>query len=227
VDEGERWMLKNVVGKDFIAWNSHDLRLRSVYDPLHRPSDLHPREGAGPELLERVVYGETQPDSGIRNQRQRVVQVFDQAGVVNNNDYDSKGNLLHSQRQLAQNYKATLDWSTAVPLEDLLYTSGTSYNALNRAIEPAAPDNSGLLHAYSEANLLDQIRVNLRGEQRMASRLGCCSLQLSTMMQKPRTLGLNMATDSHHLHVQSSHLPSDQLSDIARFRVTAASSLHL
>ena len=77
--------------------------------------------------------------------------------------YDFKGNLLRSQRQLAREYKATLDWSTAVPLEPEIFTSSTRYDALNRPTEQIAPDNSVYRPTFNEANLLDKVDVNLRG----------------------------------------------------------------
>ncbi|KAF2279528.1 SpvB-domain-containing protein [Westerdykella ornata] len=167
MEAGERWTVVNAVGNALLAWNSRHHRLRHVYDPLHRPKDLYLREGDGPELLvERVVYGETQPEAEIHNQRQQVVQVFDQAGIVTNNDYDFKGNLLRSQRQLAQNYTTTLDWSTHVPLEDPLYIGSTTYDALSRTKEVTAPENSVIRHIYNEGNRLEQVWVQLRGEQK-------------------------------------------------------------
>jgi RHS repeat-associated protein len=92
-----------------------------------------------------------------------VVQLFDQAGVVTTEGYDFKGNLLQSQRQFAREYKATLDWSTAVSLEPAVYTSGTRYDALNRPTEQIAPDSSVYRPTFNEANLLEKVDVNLRG----------------------------------------------------------------
>ena len=94
-----------------------------------------------------------------------MVQVFDQAGVVTSDEYDFKGNLLRSQRQLAQDYKTTLDWSAAVPLEADIYTSRTRYDALNRPTELTAPDHSVIRPGYNEANLLERLDANLRGAQ--------------------------------------------------------------
>src|SRR5207244_1332772 len=73
------------------------------------------------------------------NLRGKVVQLFDQAGAVTSDEYDFKGNLLRGQRQLAKDYKTTLDWSAAVPLEAENYTSRTRYDALNRPIQIIAP----------------------------------------------------------------------------------------
>ena len=83
--------------------------------------------------------------------RGKVFQVFDQAGVVISDAYDFKGNLLHSQRQLGQEYKTTLDWSAAVPLETDIYASHTLYDALSRPTEVTAPDNSIIRPTYNEA----------------------------------------------------------------------------
>ena len=45
-------------------------------------------------LVGRTVYGESQPNPEANNLRGKVVQLFDQAGVVTSDDYDFKGNLL-------------------------------------------------------------------------------------------------------------------------------------
>ena len=166
MEAGERWMLNDVAGKPLYAWDSRDHRFRTAYDPLRRPTDSFLREGAGAELrVGRSVYGETQPNPEANNRRGKVVQVFDQAGVVTSDEYDFKGNLLRSQRQLAQDYKTALDWSATVPLEADLYPSRTRYDALNRPTELTAPDRSVIRPGYNEANLLERLDANLRGAQ--------------------------------------------------------------
>jgi len=165
MEAGERWMLDDIAGNPLYAWDSRTHRFRAVYDPLRRPTDSFLREGTGAELLvRRTVYGEALPDPEANNLRTQPVQLFDQAGVVTSDEYDFKGNPLRSQRQLAQNYKTTLDWSVATPLEATIYTSRTGYDALNRPTELTAPDNSIIHPIYNEANLLERIEANLRGE---------------------------------------------------------------
>ena len=79
---------------------------------LRRPTDSSCAKAHGPERrIGRTIYGESRPNPEVKNQRGKAVQVFDQAGVVTTEEYDFKGNLLASQRQLAREYKATLDWS--------------------------------------------------------------------------------------------------------------------
>jgi len=164
MEAGERWTLNDVAGKPIRAWDSRGHEFRTTYDQLRRPTESYLREGAEPErLVERTVYGETRPNPEASNLRVKAVQLFDQAGVVTTERYDFKGNPLRNQRQLAQEYKTTLDWSDTVPLEASTYTSCTRYDALDRPVELTTPDNSVIRPTYNEANLLDALETTLRG----------------------------------------------------------------
>jgi hypothetical protein len=143
MEAGERWMLNDLAGQPIYAWDSRDHRFRTAYDALRRPIESYLREGTGPELMiGRTVYGESWPDPEAKNQRGKVVQLFDQAGVVTSDDYDFKGNLLSSRRQLARDYKTTLDWATSPELEPETFTGSTTYDALNRPLTATSPDGS-------------------------------------------------------------------------------------
>src|SRR5439155_5256029 len=100
-----------------------------------------------------------------KNQRGKVVQVFDQAGVVTTEDYDFKGNLLQSKRQLAKEYKTNLNWSSNPALETEVFAGSTVYDALNRPISATSPDGSSYRPTFNEANLLEKVDVNLRRAQ--------------------------------------------------------------
>lgn len=164
MEAGERWMLDDVAGNPIRAWDSRDHAFRTAYDPLRRPVESYLTDGTSPEILVgRTVYGENQPDAETSNLRGQAVQLFDQAGVVTSPLYDFKGNPLRNQRQLAQEYKRTLDWSVAVPLEAEIFKSSTKYDALNRPMEATAPDNSVIRPSYNEANLLERVEASLRG----------------------------------------------------------------
>lgn len=166
MDSGERWMLNDVAGERLYGWDSRNQQLRTSHDPLRRATHSFLSVGAGAEVMVgRTIFGETVPAPEVNNLRGRVVQVFDQAGTVETNNYDFKGNPLRSARRLAVEYKTTLDWSAAVPLEPNSYTNQTRFDALNRAVELTAPDNSVVRPTYNEANMLERVEVNLRGEQ--------------------------------------------------------------
>jgi RHS repeat-associated protein len=180
MDAGERWMLNDVAGKPLYTWDSRDHRFRTAYDPLRRPTDSFLSEGAGAEMVVgRSVYGERHPNypnPEASNLRGKVVELRDQAGIVTCDDYDFKGNLLRSGRQLAQfvgplsarapAYKTTVSWSVAPQLEAATYTSHTRYDALNRPTQLIAPHTEQpgstvnvIQPIYNEANLLEQVHV--------------------------------------------------------------------
>jgi len=164
MDGAERWVVSDVAGNPIREWDMRGHAFRTVYDAMRRGLESYMSEGGGPELLvARTQYGESQPTPETNNLRGKTFKVFDQAGIVTSDAYDFKSNLLRSQRQLATRYDTTQDWSGAVPLDGQIYFSATRYDALNRAVEVTAPDNSVLHPGYNEANLLERIDVNLQG----------------------------------------------------------------
>lgn len=168
MEAGERWMVNDVAGKPIYAWNSRGHRFRMEYDPLRRSVRAFVTDSGsdGPSqeiLYERTLYGEAQGES--KNHRSRVYQVYDCAGVMTSEAYDFKGNLLHSSRKLAQDYKSTPDWAQEPLLEEETFSSHTFYDALNRPITLTTPDKSVIQPTYNEANLLNALKANLRGAE--------------------------------------------------------------
>jgi RHS repeat-associated protein len=164
MEAGDRWILNDCSGKALYTWDSHNRQEQTFYDPSRRPVKLALREGGGaPKVVSRTTYGEGLPNPEASNLRTKTVGVFDQSGVLTTDLFDFKGNPLRVQRELAQVYNATLDWSGAVPLAGGTFITRTSYDALNRPIELITPDNSTIRQTYNEANLLNQVDVNLLG----------------------------------------------------------------
>lgn len=164
IDAGERWLLHDVKGSLIRSWDSRDHQVRQVYDSMRRPTQLLVQTGNAAEVLaERVVYGEGQPHDQELNLRTRVYQRFDGAGSTTNK-YDFKGNLVTSERKLLANYHDPVDWSQSPELDDgPPFTSSTSFDALDRPVMLTMPDGSVIHPIYNEANLLEQLTVNLRG----------------------------------------------------------------
>ena len=180
-DAGESWVLNNVAGNPIRGWNSRGFETRMAYDELQRPTHLFVRQGDGPEsLAERTVYGERHPEAVQRSLKGQVFKQFDNAGVVTNWEMDFKGNLLRSSRQLTQEYRQQIDWSviedlteaqvpelvaaTSPILERQVYDVILTFDALNRPISVVSPDGSEARPTYNEANLLEAMAVQLRGE---------------------------------------------------------------
>jgi RHS repeat-associated protein len=166
MESGERLQLYDVTGRSIFAWNSRGFRTRVEYDALRRPlrSFVQAADLAG-ELLEHVIeYGEGQPVDQ-RNLRTQIFRQRDPAGIVTSDSYDFKGNLLTARRQLAADYKTSLDWSGTVDLEDREYTTTTTYDALNRPTTIRTPDGSVARPQYNEANLLERLDATLADGQ--------------------------------------------------------------
>jgi RHS repeat-associated protein len=185
-DAGERWILQNVLDKPIYSWDSNNNQVRMLYDELHRRTYTYVQQATSAEILtERLVYAD-RPDSNvlsppeISNLRGEIYQSFDASGVVTNQQFDFKGNLLQSARQLATTYKEQMNWTPLVPigtsndvqliarnavslLESEVFSESTTYDALNRPVTITAPDNSVTQPSYNERRLLRQVSAKLRG----------------------------------------------------------------
>ncbi len=168
MDAGQRWTMNNVEVNPIYMWDSRDHIIRSTYDEIQRPTGLLLRKEVDTEeLMELTIFGEVQGKA--LNYRGKIFKHFDEAGVVTNQGYDFKGNLLESTRQLAADYKNTLDWTmiTTVQLEVQTFSTSTTFDALNRVMTITSPDNSITHYIYNETNLLKKLEVNLRGKDKI------------------------------------------------------------
>jgi RHS repeat-associated protein len=178
MDAGERWMLSNVSQKPFRDWNSRGFQTRTVYDALRRPVQLYFRQNTTAEILaECSVYGEMQPGAETQNLRGKLYRHYDCAGVATNASCDFKGNITATTRQLANQYQQPVDWTPLATLNDATqiaaaaaallqsetFTNSSTFDALNRLVTATAPDGSVRHPVFNEANLLEQMSVNLRG----------------------------------------------------------------
>lgn len=184
VDAGERWTLNDVAGKPIRSWDSRNHAIRTSHDSLQRPTHLFVQEGTSPEVLaERSIYGEALTNADTLNLRGKLYQHYDGAGLVTNEGHDFKGNLLSHTRQLAIEYKQQVDWSVLASLTDAqviasppvalleseIFTTSSEFDALNRPTKMITPDQSEIRPAYNEANLLERVDANLRGDSQITS----------------------------------------------------------
>ena len=177
-EKGERWLLHNALGNPVRLWDGGQRAFRLEYDVLQRTRSVFVQEGAIEALVTHSIYGESLPNGADLNLRGRLHKTFDQAGMVTVVRYDFKGNPLRTERRFARDYRALLDWSpllgavdlaaletAAAPLlEGEVFSSEGSYDALNRPVRARLPDQSVLRPAYNEANLLEALEVQLRGQ---------------------------------------------------------------
>lgn len=163
-DAGERWTLADIGTQPLLSFDGVGRRVRTVHDIVRRPIAVYVRDRDGQErLAERTVYGESVPDALDRNLRGNPVQLFDAAGVVTNERFDFKGNLLSVIRQLTTAFRDEPDWREPVPLESKAYRSQTTYDALNRPTSRTTPDHTVTWPLYDEGNQLCRIELSYRG----------------------------------------------------------------
>ncbi len=170
MDAGERWLLQNIMGNPLRTWDSRDHEYVFEYDILHRPIAKRVRKGDGSapldNIVEKMIYGEGLPDDKTLNLRTKLAVVYDTAGKVVSTQYDFKGNLQHSTRRFATDYKGTVDWSDPDPdakLEAETFGIETVFDALNRITQQKTSDSSILKPEYNEANLLERVNVTQHG----------------------------------------------------------------
>lgn len=120
----------------------------------------------------------------VLNLRGQVYLAWDSAGQVKTEGVDFKGNVLSASRKLALTYQTTPDWTplaaitdpaaletaAAGSLEAETFTTVTAYDALNRVEQSSTPTSATLpavsvqTPEYNEANLLESMVVNVRGQ---------------------------------------------------------------
>ena len=171
MDAGERWMLNNVMGNPVNTWDSRNHMLSFTYDLLQRPTLAKVQGGDGSMPLDntysKIVYGEGQANDKQNNLRGQVVATYDTAGKIDISAYDLKDNVLTSTRRFIKDYKNVVDWGKNSPdsqLETESFTEKMQYDALNRVVCLITPDKSQTKPTYNEANFLEKVEVNLRGE---------------------------------------------------------------
>jgi RHS repeat-associated protein len=149
MEAGDRWMINDAAGQPFYAWDENERvmgdgsltplehrRFHTVYDTLRRPLEQQLQINDGtPQVIEQFDYGETHLNPEACNLRGQVYRHYDPSGLMTNQCFDFKGNLLEVQRQLASAYQAeVINWTEDSPTSGLEepYTQHTEYDALNR-----------------------------------------------------------------------------------------------
>jgi RHS repeat-associated protein len=188
MDAGRRWALFDVLGNSIYGWDERGHTLHTTYDALQRPTHLWVTQEEQPRLVEYLIYGEEIPDATAHNLRGQLYLHFDGAGLARSESFDFKGNPIAGSRFLTQAYQQVPDWITVseIDLPTLLtelanleqeaptdlatwldrkaYTTTARFDALGRPVRSAGPDGSVQYPLYNKANLLEMVRVNVRGE---------------------------------------------------------------
>jgi RHS repeat-associated protein len=166
VDSGERWVLPAADGKPAESWDSRRTTAVRDYDPLRRPLTVSvTMSGGAARTAEQVTYGEGLPNAQELNLRGAVYQQRDEAGIATTNQRDFQGNVASASRELLADYSDNVDWSPAPApaLSADIFTTATTYDALNRPVTITTPDGSVTSPVFNERSLLAQVSAVLAG----------------------------------------------------------------
>ena len=194
IDAGPKWTVFNAAGQAVESRDAKGALGLRAYDELTRPTRLWARDAANDLVTqrERLRYGdeaEFAADAATHNQLGKLVQHFDEAGLVTANDYDFKGNPTRSSRQVLSdefmlaNYRqaqananwvlqaSRIDWASAAPkdvLERKAYQSRSAFDALGRVKwseypealnEQRVPERYRLRPRYNRAGALESVAL--------------------------------------------------------------------
>lgn len=161
MDFGQQWYVSDIFGNTLRHCQDDNDELRTAYDSLRRPVGRYHRSNPNSSqatLFQKLVYGEPEagkPDADVvsQNLRGRLHQIYDQSGVVTS-QYDFKGNLIRTDQQLLRDFRSDLvDWEEKPAREIEIYTSRTTFDALNRVLEHTNPDLSITRNHYNRSSL--------------------------------------------------------------------------
>jgi RHS repeat-associated protein len=187
MDGGDRWMITDAAGQPFYAWDKNervtengaivleDRVYHTLYDDLRRPLQLQLQiNEEDVKVIERFTYGEDQTDDRAKNLRGQVFQHYDSSGLITNQNFDFKGNLLEVEQQLAKAFDAPVihwpeDSASREDMLDEIYTQNTKYDALDRMIRHENWHIEGREPAiytpeYNERGLLFSESLTVRGQ---------------------------------------------------------------
>ena len=181
MDGGDNFIIADVAGQPLMAWDANEngdgileqRRYHTIYDYLRRPLQqrLYINNDEG-KVIERFKYGEGQPSDKSRNLRGQLVQHYDSSGLMTNQDFDFKGNLLKAERQFAVfSTESLIHWPENPDPNTLeeAYTQNTLYDSLNRMIRQEnwhieGRDPAVYTPRYDERGLLAGETLSVRGQ---------------------------------------------------------------
>jgi RHS repeat-associated protein len=190
VDAGIRRTILDAVGNEIEHRDKKGALILQSYDVLHRPTRLWARDAKGEEvtLRERLIYGDGS-DSGLSEAEVRPANLlrslfrhYDEAGLLEFEEYDFKGNVLHKNRRMIRddailqvspafrvNWDPFEEQETAL-LDEKRYETSATYDAMNRVKTLRYPRdvkqqrNKVLKPRYNGAGALEGIVVDDNGK---------------------------------------------------------------
>lgn len=180
MDNGQRWLLINILGSPLRTWDERDHEFQYYYDVLHRPTYNKVLGGDGTtpldHIFDRVIYGEDLLLADRSNETSlqainvlgKPVKQYDTSGMTTIPGYDFNGQAVSTTKNLFAKYKEVANWTDANLVSDLEsedFTFITENDALGRISKQTAPDNSFIIPGYNERGLLNSESVQHSGDE--------------------------------------------------------------
>lgn len=167
MDAGDRVILYDALDRGLQRWDARGVRRVHRYDRNGRITAIEVDGALGLDhVVERVVYGDEPvvAQAALRNARGRVVERYDDAGVVRVVRYHFDGQIAEVTRTLrggADAHKTTADWSNpaSVPLDGVDHRSRYRFDGLGRLVEQTLPDGTSRELAYGVMGHLTELRL--------------------------------------------------------------------
>ncbi|TDD34975.1 hypothetical protein E1287_15245 [Actinomadura sp. KC06] len=159
IDTGVTRTVYDAIGNTVESSDGRGALVLRGYDVTTRPLRIWARDAQGERLTlrEKYVYGEA--DSPIEdNRRGRLIQHYDEAGLVTVDAYDFKGNPLETTRSVIADTDILavfdppppdwrvpafrVDWDEPARLEPRTYRSSLRYDAMNRPTSLTHPEDA-------------------------------------------------------------------------------------
>jgi len=166
-DKGEVKILCDALKRPVLSLDIRGIKTRTNYDELDRVVSvevLNPGE-TNWRVVEKTEYGETSSDTKAKNQVGQVVKHYDQSGVLYNEAFDFKGNVLKTKRNLLDIDTINPDWNFEQSLENTEYVFEKSYNALNMPVYSKIPDGSVQTFLYNQHMKVCKVFGSVKNEE--------------------------------------------------------------
>jgi RHS repeat-associated protein len=162
-DNGIQLALNNVYGNQLCCFDAMNYCQFISYDELQRKTELRVKQLQSPgpviplkdfDLVEQIIYGESQSDGEKYNLYGQIYQLNDLSGTAINKSYSLQGQVLETWRQIPDEYQKEIIWNGPfLPLLGKAYYFGYTYNALKLVLTSTTPDNTVTSYTYNQLGL--------------------------------------------------------------------------
>lgn len=166
IDAGKQIHLNNIYKEQLWSLNSRDYCQLITYDNVQNQKELLIKNIKGEsnidyesfDLVEIFTYGEDEADK-TKNLFGKLKELKDLSGITTNSLYSINGEVQKSSKQLVKEYKKAINWKDNPDLEDKIFKSTLSFDALGNIISEIN-ENFCTSYNYNSAGQLYGIKVS-------------------------------------------------------------------